>query len=81
MQVDDVGGPSTPSCLYNAMINPLVGMTVRAALWYQGESNVGQGRDAYVCNLVSMIQVSVGVSRRGEGVGSVSFVCLINSRV
>eukprot|EP00117_Sycon_ciliatum_P036047 scpid34671/ scgid27197/ Alpha-galactosidase; Alpha-D-galactoside galactohydrolase; Melibiase len=55
-KTEDVGGPGTPSQLYNAMIHPLVGMTVRAALWYQGEANVGQGRDAYTCNLGSLIQ-------------------------
>jgi len=29
----------TPGALYNAMIHPLTGMTVRGAIWYQGESN------------------------------------------
>ncbi len=29
----------TPAALYNAMIHPLSGMTVRGAIWYQGESN------------------------------------------
>ncbi len=31
-----------PVCLYNAMIAPLLGMQVRGAVWYQGESNVGR---------------------------------------
>lgn len=57
LQSDDVTGPQSPSILYNAMISPLVGMTVRSALWYQGEANVGQGRDAYVCNLEALVQV------------------------
>ena len=47
-----------PSVLYNGMIAPLVGMTVRAALWYQGEANVRPGgRANYACRLPVMIQV------------------------
>lgn len=33
--------PYTPTALYNAMIDPLVPFTIRGAIWYQGESNVG----------------------------------------
>lgn len=33
---------STPSVLYNAMINPLIPYTIKGAIWYQGESNVGR---------------------------------------
>lgn len=33
---------STPSCLYNAMIHPLVPFNFKGAIWYQGESNVGR---------------------------------------
>jgi sialate O-acetylesterase len=29
----------TPTVLFNAMINPLVGFGIRGAIWYQGESN------------------------------------------
>jgi sialate O-acetylesterase len=32
-----------PTVLYNAMIHPLVPMAVRGAIWYQGESNRGEG--------------------------------------
>jgi sialate O-acetylesterase len=35
-------GPYTASALYNAMIAPLVPYTVKGAIWYQGESNVGR---------------------------------------
>jgi len=31
--------PQTPTVLYNAMINPIVGYGIRGAIWYQGESN------------------------------------------
>ncbi|WP_372721613.1 sialate O-acetylesterase [Novipirellula sp.] len=33
----------TPTALYNAMIHPLVPMAIRGAIWYQGESNHGEG--------------------------------------
>ncbi|MBK8978714.1 MAG: sialate O-acetylesterase [Planctomycetes bacterium] len=35
--------PQHPSALYNGMIAPLVPMTVRGFVWYQGESNAGRG--------------------------------------
>ena len=34
--------PNMPSVLYNAMINPLVPFSIKGAIWYQGESNVGR---------------------------------------
>ena len=34
--------PGLPSVLYNAMIHPLVPYTIKGAIWYQGESNVGR---------------------------------------
>ena len=33
------GAPKTPTTLFNAMINPMVGYGIRGAIWYQGESN------------------------------------------
>lgn len=36
--VDDLS-EQTPSVLYNAMVNPLVGYGMRGVIWYQGESN------------------------------------------
>ena len=36
-------GPNHPTLLYNAMINPLVPFSIRGAIWYQGESNNGDG--------------------------------------
>jgi sialate O-acetylesterase len=32
-----------PSQMYNAMISPLLPYTIKGALWYQGESNNGEG--------------------------------------
>jgi len=34
---------TAPTTLYNAMISPLVGYGMRGAIWYQGESNHGEG--------------------------------------
>jgi len=36
-------GAGTPTALYNAMIHPLVPFAIRGAIWYQGESNHGEG--------------------------------------
>lgn len=33
----------TPTAIYNAMIHPLVPFGIRGAIWYQGESNHGDG--------------------------------------
>lgn len=30
----------TPTVLYNGMLHPLIGVTMRGAIWYQGEDNV-----------------------------------------
>lgn len=32
----------TPTVLYNGMIHPLIPYNIKGAIWYQGESNVGQ---------------------------------------
>jgi sialate O-acetylesterase len=32
-----------PTVLYNAMVNPFAGLAIRGAIWYQGESNNGEG--------------------------------------
>ena len=36
-------GHNEPCSIYNAMVHPLVGYGVRGAIWYQGESNSGDG--------------------------------------
>ena len=33
----------SPGAIYNAMVKPIVGLSFRGAIWYQGESNVGDG--------------------------------------
>ena len=37
-----VMGPNLPSVLYNAMVHPLAPYSIKGAIWYQGESNVGR---------------------------------------
>lgn len=36
-----------PTCIYNAMINPLLPLRIRGVIWYQGESNIGEGMSYY----------------------------------
>jgi len=36
-------GSRTPRAIYNAMIAPLKPFAIRGAIWYQGESNMGEG--------------------------------------
>ena len=49
------GAPWRPAELYNGMIAPLVKYTIKGALWYQGESNSGNGM-GYRTLLPTMIQ-------------------------
>lgn len=45
----------TPTALYNGMLHPIVGYTMRGVIWYQGEENVS--RSSYYADLFSrMIQ-------------------------
>jgi sialate O-acetylesterase len=41
-----VGGAS-PSAIYNSMVHPLTPYAMRGAIWYQGESNGGEGVTYY----------------------------------
>ncbi len=38
---------TSPSTIYNAMIHPLAPFAMRGAIWYQGESNGGEGESYY----------------------------------
>ena len=38
---------NTPSTLYNGMMAPLLDYTIKGFIWYQGESNVGEGGKAH----------------------------------
>jgi len=47
-------GPNDASQLYNAMIVPILPMSITGATWYQGESNTGQ-QNYYACAFPAMI--------------------------
>ena len=51
----DDGSANSNMVLYNGMIQPLVRMSIKGALWYQGESNGGWNRDKYQCTFPAMI--------------------------
>lgn len=57
--------------MYNAMLHPLIGYTIRGFLWNQGESNVGRHGD-YPERLATM----VGVWRDKWGLGELPFYCV-----
>lgn len=40
-------GAGQPTAIYNSMIHPLAPYGVRGAIWYQGESNGGEGREYF----------------------------------
>ncbi|XP_017322201.3 sialate O-acetylesterase [Ictalurus punctatus] len=41
--------------LWNAMIHPLLSMTIKGAIWYQGEANAQYNQDKYSCTFPAMI--------------------------
>ncbi len=45
----------TPVGLYNAMLKPLIGYTIKGFIWYQGESNVGYRGNEYTKLFADMI--------------------------
>ncbi|KAJ6658674.1 hypothetical protein lerEdw1_019834 [Lerista edwardsae] len=49
-------GPIAPSVLWNAMIHPLLNMTFRGAIWYQGETNTEMNTDLYNCTFPALIE-------------------------
>ncbi|MBQ7421665.1 MAG: sialate O-acetylesterase [Prevotella sp.] len=55
-QADDIKSKNrTPTVLYNGMLHPLVGYTMRGVIWYQGEDNVNRA-DYYADLLSTMIR-------------------------
>ncbi|NWS82725.1 SIAE acetylesterase, partial [Toxostoma redivivum] len=50
-----LSGPETPSVLWNAMIHPLLNMTLRGVAWYQGEANIYLNTDQYNCTFPALI--------------------------
>ncbi|NXC27762.1 SIAE acetylesterase, partial [Campylorhamphus procurvoides] len=50
-----LSGPQAPSVLWNAMIHPLLNMTLRGIAWYQGEANAFLNTDRYNCTFPALI--------------------------
>jgi sialate O-acetylesterase len=49
-----LGNSRAPTSLYNGMVHPLASFAIRGAIWYQGESNVGDG-SAYLDKMRALI--------------------------
>ncbi|KAM9853189.1 sialate O-acetylesterase [Aulostomus maculatus] len=63
-----VNSPKTRnSVLWNAMIHPLVNMTLKGAIWYQGEENAGYHQDKYNCSFPAMIDSWRMAFHQGSG--------------
>jgi len=60
--------PQTPTVLFNAMVNPMVGYSIKGAIWYQGESNRNEA-DKYGLLLPGLVENWRSV----WGVGDFSF--------
>ena len=54
-----------PMVMYNAMLRPVAGYTVRGFLWYQGESNAGRYMD-YAARLFDMVSLWRGLWGRDD---------------
>ncbi|XP_053385151.1 uncharacterized protein LOC128550329 [Mercenaria mercenaria] len=50
-----VNGPQESSVLWNAMVHPILNMTIFGAIWYQGEANVKYNQKLYKCTFSAMI--------------------------
>ncbi|MFB0974336.1 MAG: sialate O-acetylesterase, partial [Bacteroidales bacterium] len=70
-QLDDPKNDSwlRPEVMYNGMLHPIEGFSIRGALWYQGESNVGHA-DTYSDRLPTMISTW----RKEWGIGDFPFI-------
>ncbi|KAG9348530.1 hypothetical protein JZ751_002266 [Albula glossodonta] len=55
------------SVLWNAMIHPLVNMTIKGAIWYQGEDNTIYHLDKYACSFPAMIDDWRATFHEGSG--------------
>lgn len=60
-------GPRANSVLWNAMIHPLLNMTIKGAIWYQGEANTDYHKDLYNCSFPAMIDDWRDAFHKGSG--------------
>lgn len=63
------GNPNQASALYNGMVNPLLPLSIRGAIWYQGESNLARA-EQYATLFPNMI----GDWRKNFGQGDFPFL-------
>ncbi|XP_074072525.1 sialate O-acetylesterase isoform X2 [Macrotis lagotis] len=49
-------GPTEHSILWNSMIHPLLNMTLKGVVWYQGENNAYYNTDLYNCTFPALIE-------------------------
>jgi sialate O-acetylesterase len=70
-----LANPGNPMSIYNGMVHPLVPFAIKGALWYQGESNGGEGDEYY-----HKMRALIGGWRRiwNQGEFPVYFVQLAN---
>jgi sialate O-acetylesterase len=53
-ELREAPSPDQHSVLWNAMVSPLLNMTIKGAVWYQGEANAG-APSTYNCTFPAMI--------------------------
>ena len=70
---------TTPTCLFNAMINPLIPYGIRGAIWYQGENNTNPPALAELYKKLFPLMISDWRSRWGQGEFPFYFVQLANN--
>eukprot|EP01061_Rhynchopus_euleeides_P016422 TRINITY_DN276_c0_g1_i1.p1 TRINITY_DN276_c0_g1~~TRINITY_DN276_c0_g1_i1.p1 ORF type:complete len:935 (+),score=333.85 TRINITY_DN276_c0_g1_i1:60-2807(+) len=79
-EVPIVGNPiDHPSALYDDMVHPFRYMSVRAAIWYQGEANAGQPLNATVVRTdyyACMQQALIKSWRQAKQMGDFPFVAV-----
>ncbi|XP_076591174.1 sialate O-acetylesterase isoform X1 [Chaetodon auriga] len=55
LELSNVSPKDRNSVLWNAMIHPLLNMTIKGAIWYQGEANADYHQEKYNCSFPAMI--------------------------
>ncbi|XP_044210082.1 sialate O-acetylesterase [Thunnus albacares] len=55
------------SVMWNSMIHPLLNMTIKGAIWYQGEANTVYHEDQYNCSFPAMIDDWRMAFHKGSG--------------
>ncbi len=61
---------AVPTGLFNGMVNPLIPYGIKGALWYQGETNVGQAEEYH-----RLLPAFIQGWRKAWGEGDFTFVC------